>query len=65
MYPACNVWPEQQVHEAEEHDELLELDPVPAVDVAVVVQVVHLLLGHLYLELAQEALQLFVVDCAI
>ena len=56
MYPACNVWSEQQVHEAEEHDELLELDPVPAVDVAVVVQVVHLLLGHLYLELAQEAL---------
>jgi len=52
MYPACNVWPEQQVHEAEEHDELLELDPVPAVDVAVAVQVVDVLLGHLDLELA-------------
>jgi len=65
MYPARNVWPEQQVHEAEEHDELLELDPVPAVDVTVAVQVVDLLLGHLHLEFAKEALQLLVVDCAI
>lgn len=61
-YPARDVGAEEQVHEAYEDDELLELDPLAAVDVAVAVHVVGLLLRHLHLELAQAGPQLLVVD---
>ena len=61
-YPARDVWAEEQVHEADEDDELLELDPLAAVDVAVAVHVVGFLLRHPHLELAQAAPQLLVVD---
>jgi hypothetical protein len=64
-YAARDVRAEEQVHEAEEDDELLELDAAPAVDVAVAVHVVGLLVGHLDLELAQAAPQLVVVDRAV
>lgn len=61
-YAARDVWAEEQVHEAEQHDELRELDAVPVVHVAVAVDVVGLRLRHLDLELVQALVQLLAVD---
>ena len=43
-YLSCDVWAKEQVHEAEENDELLELDPLPVVYIAVAMNIVDLLL---------------------